>query len=109
MSTPIDYTISSRLQRVTHILFELLVISGSSFILTAALLPLFGLHPSLWTVARVTIVCTAVVVTAVEGSFGRRVDEEEQCREKDMQNPKFHLAPRIPLPWREQHKMGMAV
>ncbi|KAJ7728284.1 hypothetical protein DFH07DRAFT_969908 [Mycena maculata] len=72
---------------------ELLFSAATSFLLTSALLPLFGLHPSVLTVLRVTGVCTLVVFSVLDFVFAilRRDRPDSPAI---VPNPEFKLTPR---------------
>ncbi|KAF7369595.1 hypothetical protein MVEN_00290200 [Mycena venus] len=76
--------------RIAQLTYELLLSATLSFLLTSALLPFFGLHPTTLTVMRVTGVCTLIVFTAVEGFCGEVHRNPVVANE----NPEFKLHPR---------------
>nr|GAT60328.1 predicted protein [Mycena chlorophos] len=61
-----DDRAAPRIGRLGQVLLEFLLISISSFALTTALLPLFGLRTTLATVALVTASCSIFVVVVVD-------------------------------------------
>ncbi|KAJ6553061.1 hypothetical protein B0H19DRAFT_1072547 [Mycena capillaripes] len=81
--------------RGAQVAFELLFSATTSFLLTSALLPLFGLHVSSLTVFRVTGICTLVVFATLDLLFGIFRRPSNPHREiVPNENPEFKLNPR---------------
>ncbi|KAJ7339093.1 hypothetical protein DFH08DRAFT_250185 [Mycena albidolilacea] len=76
--------------RIAQLAFELLFSATTSFLLTSALLPLFGLHATTLTVMRVTTVWTLIVFAALEGFCG----VVHRTPLVTNENPEFKLNPR---------------
>ncbi|KAJ7676658.1 hypothetical protein DFH06DRAFT_612281 [Mycena polygramma] len=86
-------------KRAAQLGFELLFSGTTSFLLTSAILPLFGLHPASLTVLRVTGISTLVVFAVLDVLVGalKRFRAESRPAVTDAvvpdENPKFTLSP----------------
>ncbi|KAJ7687050.1 hypothetical protein B0H17DRAFT_1070909, partial [Mycena rosella] len=78
--------------RAALVAFELLFSGTASFLLTLALLPLFGLHPSMLLVLRVTGLSTLVVFATLNSFIGTFQRYPVVAGPND--NPEFKLIPR---------------
>jgi hypothetical protein len=86
------------LLRTAHILLELLFCGTAAFLFTSSLLPLFGLHADVWTVLRVTALCTLAVFALFEAFRGR--SHRDLCPTPN-ENPEFKLDPQR---WRSREE-----
>ncbi|KAJ7328090.1 hypothetical protein DFH08DRAFT_1084655 [Mycena albidolilacea] len=87
--------------RATHVALELLFCGTASFLLTSALLPLFGLQACVWTVFRVTALCTLAVFALFETFRGRCSSPHRDLCPTPNENPEFKLDPRR---WRDREE-----
>ncbi|KAJ7859839.1 hypothetical protein B0H14DRAFT_3628467 [Mycena olivaceomarginata] len=71
------------LLRTTHIFLELVFCGTASFLLTSVVLPLFGLQVCVWTVFRVTALCTLAVYALFE-VFGGVLAREALLRATEL-------------------------
>ncbi|KAJ7218664.1 hypothetical protein GGX14DRAFT_561009 [Mycena pura] len=76
-----------------QLVLELLFSGTVSFLLTFALLPLFGLHHAPMTVARVTTACTLAVFCVLDAFF--EVLQRPPSTINAAENPEFKLTPRV--------------
>ncbi|KAJ7926746.1 hypothetical protein B0H13DRAFT_2313243 [Mycena leptocephala] len=93
---PIDAATTPLRTGAAQLAFELLFSATTAFLLTSALLPLFGLHVTALTVLRVTGICTLVVFALLDVLFGvfRRGNSPSPAVVPN-DNPEFKLNPRI--------------
>jgi hypothetical protein len=78
------------LLRTAHIFLDLLFCGTAAFLLTSRLLPLFGLQACVWTVLRVTVLCTLAVFALFEVFSGVR---RRRSQARPNENPEFKLDP----------------
>ncbi|KAJ7328085.1 hypothetical protein DFH08DRAFT_1084654 [Mycena albidolilacea] len=89
------------LLRTAHIILELLFCGTAAFLLTSRLLPLFGLQACVWTVLRVTALCTLAVFALFEAFRGRRSSPHCDLCPTPNENPEFKLDPQR---WRSREE-----
>ncbi|KAF7340566.1 hypothetical protein MSAN_02128100 [Mycena sanguinolenta] len=80
--------------RTVQVCLELLFSATVSFVLTFALLPLFGVHATTLTVLRVTGICTLVVFAVLEAFCSSFYEYSGRSVAVANDNPEFKLNPR---------------